>query len=241
MLLRIAICEDTKKDTHNLRSLLKHYLQTHGFLAEVECFPSGEMFLAAFKPGKYQLIFMDIFMEKDGLTGMDTADKIRETDDEVAIIFTTISEDYGIAGYDVATYYIVKPVTKEDIIRAMKKCHRHMERYGKSIEIMVNRQLIHLPLHHIIYIEAQQRTCVFFTTKGEFRSNMVFNTLVEELSELPFLRCHRSYIVNLAHVQDLQSKDFVINKSYKIPISRSILPEIKKKFYHFLSDELRGI
>ncbi|HHV12895.1 MAG TPA: response regulator transcription factor [Clostridiales bacterium] len=238
--MKIAICEDRKEDAKKLQILLGRYLQTQGFAAEVDFFESGEALLSNFKPGKYRIIFMDIFMTPGGLTGMDTAQKIHASDEEAAIIFTTTSEDFGIAGYDVAVYYIVKPVTETDFLRAMKKCQKQMERYCKALEIMVNRQLIPLRLHDIIYVEAQRKNCIFITTQGELRSNMVFDTLTATLSELPFLRCHRSYIVNLTHIQNIQEMDFITTTSHKIPISRSFLPKVQNQFQQFLKNELKN-
>lgn len=239
--MKIAICEDRKGDAQKLEALLNRYLQTQGFTADVDFFESGEALLYAFQPGSYSIIFMDIFMTPGGLTGMDTAEKIHTADEEAAIIFTTTSEDYGIAGYDVAVHYIVKPVGESDFLRAMKKCRGRLERYGKTMEIMVNRQSVSLRLHDILYVEAQRKTCVFMTAKGELRSSMVFDTLLDTLSELPFLRCHRSYIVNLAHVQDQQEMDFIVDRGHKVPISRGYLPEVQKQFQQFLGDELRGV
>lgn len=115
----------------------------------------------------------------------------------------------------------------------MKKCRG-------QIEIMVNRQPVTLRLHDILYVEAQRKNCVFMTAQGELRPDMVFDTLSDTLSELPFLRCHRSYIVNLAHVRDMREMDFITDGSHKVPISRSYLPEVQRRFQQFLKDELRG-
>lgn len=238
--MKIAICEDRKEDAQKLNALLDRYLQAQGFTAEVDFFESGEAFLSTFQPGSYPIIFMDIFMIEGGLTGMDTAEKIHAADEEAAIIFITTSKEYGIAGYDVAVHYIVKPVREADFLSAMKKCRGRLERYGKTMEIMVNRQRVSLRLHDIFYVEAQRKTCVFMTKQGEFRSGMVFDTLADMLSELPFLRCHRSYIVNLAHVRDQRDMDFIVDGGHKVPISRGFLPEVQRQFQQFLKDELRG-
>lgn len=238
--MRIAICEDVPADRERLQAMLTKYLLTHGFAAEVDCFTSGEALLAAFVPGKYPIIFMDIFLAPAGLTGMETAERIREKDEEAAIILTTSSRDFGIVGYSVAVYYIVKPVTSEDFARAMQKCHKQMERFGRAIEITVNRQSLSLQLHRIYYVEAQQRSCIFVTAQGEYRTNVPFKELAKQLSELPFLQCHRSYIVNLAHVQDLRQRDFILTDNRQIPISRQTLAEAQRQFNLFLRDELRG-
>lgn len=239
--MKMAICENRKEDAAKLGALLDRYLQTRGYAAEVDFFESGEAFLPAFRPGAYQIIFMDLFMTRGGFTGLDTAEKIHAAGKEAVIIFTTISGDYGIAGCDAAVYYIVKPVTEASFLRAMKKCRGKMERYSRAMEIVVNRQNVSLRLHDILYVEAQRKNCVFMTAQGELRSNMVFDTLIDMLDGLPFLRCRRSYIVNLVHVQDMREMDFVVGGTHRVPISRGALPKVQRQFQQFRKDELREI
>ena len=57
--LSIAICEDTESD----RNLLQNQLAESGFAVEYESFSSGEELLLAFLPGKYDVIFLDIYMD----------------------------------------------------------------------------------------------------------------------------------------------------------------------------------
>ncbi len=75
-------------------------------------FSSGEDFLGAFTPGKYDLIFLDIYM--DGITGMETAKRIRQTDHDCRIIFITISPEFAVESYNVnASFYLLKPIGKD--------------------------------------------------------------------------------------------------------------------------------
>ena len=74
----------------------------------ISAFPSGEAFLASYRPGLFDLIILDIFMKE--ITGMDTARKIRESDQTVRIVFSTSSNDFASESYEVnACYYLKKP------------------------------------------------------------------------------------------------------------------------------------
>lgn len=236
--MRIAICEDASKDALHLNAALGRYLNANGLGADIERFESGEAFLAAFTPGKYQIVFMDIYMERGGMTGMQTAEKVHEADRDAAIIFTTNSDAFGIAGYRVAVYYILKPVRDAELARAMEKCRAQIERFARTIEIMSARKPVTIRLRDIYYIESQQRACVFVTSTGEIRSNMVFERLSETLDELPFVRCHRSFIVNLTHTADMLNKDFIIQGGYRVPISKTYQQQAQKAFKEFVRAEL---
>ena len=237
--MRIAICEDIKKEALLLKEAVARYLRENQLSAVCELFTSGEAFLAAFVPGKYQIVFMDIFMTENGLNGMETATRLKELDEEVAVIFTTTTTEYGIEGYRVSVYYIVKPVVYDEVATALHKCRAVLERHAKTVSITVNRQSVSLRLRDIYYVEALQRNCVFVTTRGEYTSARPIAGLAELLGGLPFLRCHRSYLVNLHHVQALENRDFILTDGCRVPISKHSLPAIRSAFRQFLRDELR--
>jgi len=239
--MRIAICEDTKTDALYLRKALERYLNNSQLIAEIDLFESGEAFFAAFKPGKYQIVFMDIFMAENGMNGMDTAKKLKAADEHAVVIFTTTTTEYGIEGYNVSVYYIVKPVEYNDLVNAMGKCRHLLERHALSIEITVNRRPLTIRLRDICYVEALQRTCVFATKMGEFTSARAFEGLELELGGLPFLRCHRSYIVNLNHVETLENRDFILKNGERVPISKRSLAEIRAVFRSFLRTEMQEL
>ncbi|WP_313164559.1 LytTR family DNA-binding domain-containing protein [Sedimentibacter sp.] len=237
--MRIAICDDIKGDVVHLHELLKEYLYTNSLDADIDTFESGEALLSAFEPGKYQIIFQDIYM--NGMTGMEVAEQIRETDKDVAIILTTASLEHGIASYKVnAAYYIVKPVEQTNLTQGMARCHEHVNQYAKVIEIMENRQSVRLRLRDIFYVESQKRACVFQTATEEIKTNSSIDKIAGQLNGFPFVRCHRSFIVNLLHVADMLNQDFVMESGAKVPISKSCHAAAKKAFKEFFRAKMKG-
>jgi len=239
--MRIVICEDVKADARCLLEYLERYLSENQLTAEIDLFESSETFLSCFEPKKYHIVFMDIFMAKDELNGMETAMQIKAQDEEVSVIFTTATAEYGIAGYQVAVYYIVKPVDYEELEKALNKCRSLLNRYAKSIAVTVNRRKKYIRLRDIHYVEAQQRSCVFVTETEKIASSRLLEGLEDDLGGSPFLRCHRSYIVNMYHVETLKNRDFILKSGFTIPISKHSLSKVRKAFHHFLCSELREI
>lgn len=85
----------------------------------VDEFSSGEALLERFAPAAYDLIFLDQFME--GLSGLDTARRIRARDNLVPLVFVTTSRDHAIDSFGVrACGYLVKPFADEDFARTME-------------------------------------------------------------------------------------------------------------------------
>ncbi|MEG1577977.1 MAG: response regulator, partial [Oscillospiraceae bacterium] len=83
--LQIAVCEDLLEEQQRLLTMI----EKSGIPASCTTFESGEAFLQDYRAGKYDLIFMDIYMA--GITGIETVTAIREIDEAVPIAFVTTS------------------------------------------------------------------------------------------------------------------------------------------------------
>ena len=91
----IAIVEDEKDFSSLLTDYLKQYETEKEIQCEITVFDHAELLLDDYKKG-YDLILMDI--EMPGMNGMDAAEKIRETDEDVVIMFITNMAAYAIRG-----------------------------------------------------------------------------------------------------------------------------------------------
>ena len=233
--MRIAICEDLKKDCDKLVLLLRDYLSLNSLDADIDVFNSGEDFLAAFAPGKYQILFQDIYLDKGGLNGMQAAEKVREADSDISIVFSTTSEEHGIASYKVdAAYYISKPLDEHELERALHKCRSQIDRFAKTVEIISDRQPVKIRMRDIFYAEVYAHNCVLHTVSGDVRTRIGLNALEEKLGGIPFIVCHRSYLVNLAHVGAMKKDEFVLKNGARVPISRTYAQAAQKSVNAFI-------
>lgn len=205
--LRIAICEDTESDLKNLKALIES--ARIGYSLDV--FTTGEEFIQHFSKGAYDLIFLDVFMNE--LSGVETAEKIRELDTEVVIVFTTTSEDFTREGYRLNAYkYMIKPVLKEDVIESLDlatvKRDRNLE---ASLEIISEGKPVSIPFNTIEYIESRDSRSYIVTEGGrEYVVSTSLDSLETMLQSPQFLRSHRAFIVNLDHVDDID-EDFIMD------------------------------
>ena len=107
-MLRIATVEDDANDLEALRTHLSRYEKENGLKFQVTEFRDGEDIVTDYS-ADYDLILMDI--EMAFLNGMKAAEKIRELDKDVIIIFITNMPQYAIQGYKVnALDYMLKPI-----------------------------------------------------------------------------------------------------------------------------------
>ncbi len=234
--LRIAICEDTESDLRHLKSLI----EGSGITFTLDIFNSGESYLEVFSKGSYDLIFLDVFM--DELSGVDVAEKIREQDTSVVIVFTTTSEDFTRESYRLNAYkYMIKPVVREDVEEsldlAIVKRDRNLE---ASLELISEGGAISIPFSSIEYVESRDSRSYVITAEGEEYPTIVSLDSLETLLTPPrFLRSHRAFIVNLDHVDDVDN-DFIMDNGDIAYIRVKDHRRIKNQYDDYLFSKIRS-
>lgn len=230
--LRIAICEDTPEDA----DLLERFIKQSGFSCDCALFKDGGDFLSSFVYGKYDIVFMDIYL--GDILGVEVVRHIREKDEHVPIAFTTTSPDHTLESYRLgALKYIEKPVTlksvKEilelaELKRGTRTAFTHFPVGGKE----------EINLEDVIYFEQQKHSVIVHTAQGSVCPVRSVKLADIETRELPasFLRCHHSFIVNLRYVAGIDTKlsVFRMKNGDNAHIRRDDLKKSKDAYERFL-------
>ena len=223
--LAIAICEDAKSD----RDRLEEAIASSGIACTCDCFESGEAFLERFACGLYDLVFLDIFM--GGMTGVEVARQVRETDPDVMMVFVTTSADFAMEGYRARVErYLLKPFKDEDVREAVSSAaQRAGMRDGNAISFAGEA----IPLARIRCIEQKDHaTVLHLAGGGERRRRGRLDDIEAELPCPPFYRCHKSYLVNLDHVRNIDRdlSTFELDGGGCAYIRRASFAEAKRLF-----------
>ena len=181
-MLRVAVAEDNPKDRERLLSFLKQYGEEKHVQIEVTEYTDGSELLEQYRPC-YDVIFLDVEMPQ--MDGMKAAEKIRETDEEVILIFITNMAKYAIRGYEVqALDYVLKPVKYQAFSVKMDKVNRLAEKKkDKSIAIKTGTATHRILLSHIQYVEVVQHLLIFHTEDGDFSTRGVLKDVEAVLEE----------------------------------------------------------
>lgn len=158
--MRVALVDDNKNDL----ALLHEYISEQtAHSCQIDTFSSGESFLSCWQIGAYDLVVLDIFMGK--MTGIEVAEKLRESDKNVHIAFGTSSNEFASESYDLnACYYLCKPF-QADKVKAM------LDRIGsdeidrmRSVKLPDGQNVI---LRNVIYIDCASHIVTIHCTDGE--------------------------------------------------------------------------
>ena len=208
--IRIAIVEDDDHDRAKLKKCLARYQQEKDLRLQIREFTDGEDLVTDYT-ADYDLILMDI--EMMFLNGMKAAEKVREMDQDVLLIFITNMPQYAIEGYKVrAMDYMLKPLSyfsfAESMNRALPQIKNDVKEY---ITIALKGGKMKLEVDRICYVEVQDHDIIYNTRDGKFISKGTMKELEEQLNPDRFCRCNRCYLVNLDYVDNYQGTNVQVN------------------------------
>jgi DNA-binding LytR/AlgR family response regulator len=177
---------------------------------EYDAYTSGEALLAAYKNGaRYDALFID--MEMGGMNGIDTANAIREIDEQVIIIFVTSHTRYmkQAFGHNVL-YFVEKAHLDTDLAHAIDVVMRELARRRLSLKINDNKKTLHLYYDEIFYIESVAHYLEFHTKDTVYRSRSSLSQFEATLTPGIFARAHKGFLVNLEHVRAVNAADITL-------------------------------
>ena len=234
--MNIAIIEDSGQELSLLERCLQSYLSSRQVYRVIDTYTSGEAFLENWPSKSYDLIFLDILME--GISGIEVARKIRETDSECLLIFISSSKEYALQGFGVRAFdYLLKPLSEERFQKTMDLCQNELAKHIRYIEVKESRTLVKIPLNEIIYTDYYNHYIQIHTCARLIRSYQQFDVFSPLLLCYPqFLCCYRNCIVNMDHVDSVDKHDFVMENGERVPITRGNRNSIYQQYadYQFL-------
>lgn len=238
--MKIALVEDEPDELEFLKQMIqKHMPVTNTRSDIIDKFYTGKEFLSGFKTGKYDLVLLDIYLED--ITGIDIARKIRETDNNVAVVFCTNSNEFAKESYEVdARYYLLKPFSDKNIITIFARLNLYKNNQD-------NDQCITLPdgqkilLRNIIYTEYFNHVITIYNKKGQNTKTRISHSKMEELlcCYQYFCCCSKGIIVNFYEVTEQEKNIFNMSNGSVIPISRRKLKNVQDLYIKFNFQQIR--
>lgn len=236
-MIRIAICEDEKATQILLDNYLNNILKHINKEYEIQKYSSGEELLES-ELNNIDILLLDIQMGQ--INGMDTARKIREVDDNMEIIFITSLIDYVQEGYEVRAYrYLLKPIELEELKKHVLTCIKEIEKNKNQYILIKNKSNTYkIYSNEITYIEVQKKDMLIHTINKDFNARYSLEKIEKDLNVEEFVRCHKSFIINLNYVENIKSNVAILDSGEEVPISRYRHKDVKEKFLKFLGDRI---
>ena len=237
--MKIAVCDDNEIQLDLMSKYIEEWATNRKADIYIDTFESAEEFLFKWEDyQKYDIIFLDIEMKM--MSGTELSNIIRKRNKTVDIVFATGIFKYALHGYKVgALQYLMKPIKKEDIAECLDNTKNRIQDENDSskyITIEMPKKSIKLNYDDIQY-------CIMFSPYIDIHTNSDKITLRKKISDIEmllpkttFIRCHRSYLVNLKYIKTVTKDNIILDSGVKIPISRGKYNEVNDAFINYFCE-----
>lgn len=236
MTFKVVIIEDESRTCSLLKKMMEDIDLSIEVVGTAHSVEEGIRVIQETTP---QIILLDIQMP--GGSGFDILNSFEQYDFEV--IFVTAHEEYALKAIKVSAIdYILKPVNKEELatalqnaIQAFSQKFDFKKRYQtlldtlqekqRKIVVKTKKSMFIVDQDDIVHCQSDRNYTFFYLSDG--RKILTSKSLkeYEPILTLPdFIRCHRSYIVNLKYIDRYEHKDggtIIMKDNTEIPLSRS--------------------
>lgn len=178
------------------------------------------------------ILFLDIEMEH--LTGIEFLERIPVQSNVVII---SAYEQYALKGYELEVAdYLLKPYSFDRLLQAVEKIRAKIsieapvapQEFGEFLFVKVDSRFIKIPFGEIQYVEGMRDYLNIHCKEKQTLASLTFAQLLKNLPPQSFLRVHKSYVVNLKHVDVVEKHEIWIG-SHAIPIGQSYREEFYKR------------
>ena len=223
-------------DDSAARLIVSKLCSKHPQLRVVDEFSNAIEAIKFLNANEVDLIFLDIHMPT--FSGFDFIQTLKNPP---KIILTTSDKNFALEAfeYPCVVDYLVKPIAQERFEKAIEKLHNFKSKQKvspikeasdstKELYVNVDRRLVKINFSEINVIEAKGD---YIRIKTDTKGHIVHSTLKKIEDKLPsdlFLKVHRSYIINLSKIIDIEDNSVLIKQDI-IPVSRSNRSELMKR------------
>lgn len=224
--LVVGLCDDEEYVCDSVYKILKEYGNEHQIEIEFIYYNSAKLLLE--KRDMLDVLFLDIEMPK--MDGIKAGMKLRDWNIDYKIIMLTVREDRFRDAFKIGAFrFVSKPINEvefclaiNDVIDAMS-INRSVIAYRDNVAFEISQK-------DILYIEANSSSSLIYTRDCEYRSEQSLKAWSNLLDKRFFFQSHRSYIVNMSKIENVQGNTIYLVTGDRILVSRRLRTSFLKAY-----------
>ena len=235
--MNVVVCDDKKEIAEYVRTCLENFLPKD---VKISVFNTGyamEYFVAEVAKGDVDIIITDIDLCE--LNGVDIIKQLVRDFPHIKVIYISGYPKYIQRVFETEpVYFLTKPICEKVLKEAVNKAVELIKtEETKYLLIITKAGIFKIFYKQILYLSSSGRIVVVYEHRGK---REFYKKLDDVQKELPpnFVRCHKSYIVNLDKVQSLSDNSFVLIDGEIVPISQSKYNQAKETFMDYLGNKI---
>ncbi len=222
-------------DEHLAVGIIESYLEEFKNIEISGIYKNPLEALPMLESGDIDVIFLDINMPR-----MNGIEFLKSLNTYPQIIITTAYKEYAIESYELEVLdYLVKPIPFSRFLKSINKLMARFVNLEKAktspeflqaphIFLKVDRKLVKVFLHDILYIESLRDYIKVSSIEGTYVSHKSLTSITDELPEENFIRVHKSYTIAIDKVKSIEGNQIEIENK-RIPIGRNYAIHAKQK------------
>ena len=233
-MLNIAICDDNLTFLEEVTSLIGDLIPEKYCLVK---FNEPQAMIDYVNENYVDIVITDIKMPE--INGIQLAKKIKNIYPHINFIFITSYTEYVQDVFAVnPVYYVTKPVDKEKFREALTLAlDRIKKSKGNTVSFISKYKTIRVRIDDIQYIESMNREIIFHLTDSKKTMIMKLDDVEKNLPS-NFVRCHKSYLVNMNAIQEIANNKIILFSHESIPVAKTRFPDVKKQVLSYWGDML---
>lgn len=133
---------------------------------------------------------------------------------------------------------LTKPIDKQKLFFYIDKINSYYNTNKQlTVKISTYGQTISIDKNNIIFLESHERKVMYHTNSQKYEEYIKLDNAMNKLDN-SFLRCHKSYAVNLKYVSDFSKSNILLINNKSIPVSRSHYDNVKKLIYEYNASKI---
>lgn len=177
--------------------------------------------ISTLREKQVDILFLDIQMPR--LLGTELFKSIQSPPKTILV---TAYREFAMDGFDLGVVdYLLKPVAFERFLKAINKAIPAFgpdrspgpTQSGKYLYFRVNRKMVKVWLHDILYVESLKDYVKLVTRQGTLITKISLSGLIDMLPESDFLQVHRSFLVAVEHVDAYAADSLKVGKA-EVPV-----------------------
>lgn len=238
-MIKIAVCDDEKKDRESLKNLIEEYITELTGKYSLQLYESGEQLLmSGFIP---DILFLDIIMnEKDGIQ---VGAELKKRSANINIVYiTNFNEKMAVAFNRIHSFgYLVKPVVKEELFHMMSDAIIQVNRNVNMVTFLSNdNTIINLKVMDIYYFEYCNRRVKIYTTEDTYICKEKINNIAIKMEKYGFAMSHQSFVVNLYYVDKISDQMLIMKNGAKVYLAQKRASAFRKQLMHIAKNSINS-
>ena len=228
--LQILLCDDDPDFLLEIQDELNRTLARLSMRAQIRAFTTPrdltpELFASC------DMLYLDIDFDNEDCNGIDIARRLRAVNRRALLFFVTNFIDYAPEGFEVQAFrYILKRDLRQLLERYFLQAVENLAEGLVALRLRDMEQTIDLPLEQIAYLEVMDHYVSIHTAQTAYTVAATLSGMERELERHAFLRIHKSFLVNMAHIRKFRSRECLLTDGTTLSVSEKNYSQQKQKY-----------